>query len=1027
MMNIDAVEAAILKKDPDGVVAALSEWDEPQREAAREPFNIFMLALGLDDHVAEPCDLKPDDPAVVAKRQRDGLAAMSRKDRTYDYEMSYIARLALYGIAGLDHCVRRACVVDYRRQAAQIMADRRPPWWDQWYRAVTSGERLIEPEYWALLYERGMIPAGTFGQVAEMFLYGLPGAMASSPQATQKVMQDIEACRELVYTAARNERILYNASDWVPVIDWLRNEKLLDASRLLGAVLDALHQPFNQAERNGAVIFAKAAKASGKVLAEHQARWAGLVADIQASVAGFAVGQLAKVQEAGLLDVQEAIAALPHIFVHKPRTHAKKAVEMLAKIAEEPSHRSQAVEAITTALMHPDKDVQKAALDALDAHLQPSDGAAVESLRLHLSSVAATLQAGAEKLLARVDGGSPAEDGASVGSAAHDLAHWQQAVANVPTGIRSRLRLNEALEAAADAKIDLAAPWTTEDVRILASVAPIGPIETVEELVDVTTAAVENCECPDTAERIVSGIVRLYRERPQSFDAMTQSLRKRGCARMRDRPQRGIVGGHIGRGFVLLIGAWLGVDPDEDAFDYLTDPVQRYLAELSKRVRAGIATPLVSEATHAGGWIDPRVWVTRLIQAQADAVELFDDDLVRSLLRLTPDGRDEALAMCEPLKFPLKPMAVAALGGEVKIDNSSTPQVWITALRARDPWIDLSNHLSPEERATLPDEFKSLPDVVYPADYQWRVCERIANTAYRDLIQSWPTQEDRSEVPSQFDVIAQLLEGFQGDDDAFSKAMAQAAGAEARSKGVDFLTAALHHLPCNPGPPFFYPYLALQWPRKLDWYWCLATKGLSKRVESGSSVDEPYGRFLLPLLAQDQPVTQMAGRALWIATVSKDGNSRSAAVEAWIALIETDRTDLATLATALEEVLAGGWVKLNRIAEALAEVAAVSPLHAWVVAELLDAYLGSLEAYPRGIAPLLELLDECNQRLGRVVSDRLNAGLPQIKSGKAKSTAKSLLNRVNEVTADREAAVAAAVEARLARSCRLRNVGSRQC
>jgi hypothetical protein len=495
---------------------------------------------------------------------------------------------------------------------------------------------------------------------------------------------------------------------------------------------------------------------------------------------------------------------------------------------------------------------------------------------------------------------------------------------------------------------------------------------------------------------------------------------------MWDRPQRGIVGGHLGRGFVLLIGAWLGVEPDKDAFDYLTDPVQRYLAELSKRVRAGTATPLVSEATHIGGWIDPRVWVARLIQAQADAVELFEDDLVRSLLRLTPDGRDEALAKCEPLKSPLKPMVTAALGGEVEIDNSSTPQVWITALRARDPWIDLSNHLSPEERATLPDEFKSLPDVVYPADYQWRVCERIANTTYRDLIESWPTQEDRSITPSKFEVLAQLLGTLEGDDDAFSKAMAQAADAEARSKGADFLTAALHHLPCNAGPPCLYPYMALQWPRKLDWYWCLATKGLSKRVESGSSVDEPYGRFLLPLLAQDQPVTQMAARALWIATVSKDGTSRSSAVEAWIALIETDRTDLATLTTALEEVSAGGWVKVNRVAEVLAEVAAISPLHGWVVAELLDAYLASLKSFPRGIAPLLELLDECNQRLGRAVSDQLNEALQPIKSGKAKGTAKSLLNRVNEVTVDREAAVAAALEARRARSCRLRDAGGQQ-
>jgi hypothetical protein len=500
---------------------------------------------------------------------------------------------------------------------------------------------------------------------------------------------------------------------------------------------------------------------------------------------------------------------------------------------------------------------------------------------------------------------------------------------------------------------------------------------------------------------------------------------------MWDRPRRGIVAGHLGSSFVLLIGAWLGVEPDEDDYLFLTDPVQRYLAELSKRVRAGTATPLLSEATHVGGWVDPLVWVERLTRAQADGVEPFEEDLLRSLLRLTPDGRDEALAKCESLTAPLKPMATAALGGEVKIDDSCTPQVWITALHARDPRIDLSDHLSPEEQATLSEEFRSLPDVVYPADYQWRVCERRANASCLELIESWPTQEAEHEATSEAeDLMTQLLGALEDDDDdeddAFSKAMAQMADAEAESKGGDFLTAALHHLPCSPAPAYVYPYLALQWPRKLDWYWCLATKGLSKRVESGSSVDEPYGRFLLPLLEQDQPLTQMAARALWIATVSKDGNSRSAAVEAWIALIETDRIDLTTLTAALEEVSAGGWVKLNRIAEALAEVAAVSPLHAWAVADLVEAHLASFESFPRGIAPLLELLDECNQRVGRAVSDPLNRALLKIKSGKAKAAAKSLLNRTDEVTADREAAVAAALEARLARSRRLRDAGSQQ-
>ncbi len=40
------------------------------------------------------------------------------------------------------------------------------------------------------------------------------------------------------------------------------------------------------------------------------------------------------------------------------------------------------------------------------------------------------------------------------------------------------------------------------DMRVLNQAAPIEPIRTVEELVDVTASAVEHCDSPDTADRV---------------------------------------------------------------------------------------------------------------------------------------------------------------------------------------------------------------------------------------------------------------------------------------------------------------------------------------------------------------------------------------------------------------------------------------------------------------------------------------------------------------------------------------------
>ena len=109
---IEALQDAILNKDPDAVVAALADWDEDQRKAAIEPFNILMLALGFERNVIQPCSLGLDDPLVKQKRERDGIQQMFpwRKDLDksllIDYKMSYIAWLGRYALESLEGCIR---------------------------------------------------------------------------------------------------------------------------------------------------------------------------------------------------------------------------------------------------------------------------------------------------------------------------------------------------------------------------------------------------------------------------------------------------------------------------------------------------------------------------------------------------------------------------------------------------------------------------------------------------------------------------------------------------------------------------------------------------------------------------------------------------------------------------------------------------------------------------------------------------------------------------------------------------------
>lgn len=1026
---IEALQDAILNKDPDAVVAALADWDEDQRKAAIEPFNILMLALGFEQNVIEPCALGLDDPLVKQKRERDGIQQMFRwrkdldKSLLIDRDMAYIAWLGRYGLESLEGCIRLPTIPGHEAWAARIMADRQPPWWDEWYAALTGKDRdnqEIPPGYWSQLYEQKLVSADDFTAVINEFRIGLKEAMEEAPEATKLVLQDIPACRELVYSIQDQEYQLLEPKSWVPVIECLRQENLLDVKRLLESLLKALQGPLNQTERNGCLFLMQVAKVEPETLAELQAEWAGLLSDRQAVVAGFAVERLKQLEKAGLLDAREAVAALPGIFSHKPKKHAKTALDLLARIADDEQLRQEAVEAAALGLMHANKDIQSAALDLLEQHLQSDDEAAQQTITLHLETISPTLKARAAALAQSqpaIEMESESEDSTA------ELGDLESRAAALPADVRSLLRVDEAVTAAQEGRVDFSCRWSQQSVPVLTTAAPLAPIETVEELIEVTSAAVEKLDDPDTAERIVNGIMRLWYERPKSFKSMTGSLEKRACADVFNRPQRGLVGGFFGQNFSLLIGAWLGIKPDDDDYTFTQTPLHRFLLELEQRIWAEKTYPLISAATHAGGWIDPRVWVERLQTAQAEDWDVLASDLERSCLRLAPEHRTAALKTALQLKAPYQALAMVALGGDenTTIDPALPAPVWIAALRTRDPWGDVSELLSPEERSLITAEIAKLPDVIYPCDYKWTAGERLAGTSIQqNVIRAWAMQEgEQVESLSGLQFLSQMLEAIEQDGD-LSEVAKQFANAQSKPQlNYQFLSAELHDLKVYYAPAFLYPFLAGLWPMKLDWYWCLATKALAKRVESGSSVEEPFDQFLVPLFQQDRPLTLMAARALWIATVSKDGNARAMAIEVWIALAESDRLDLDLLTRALSEVMAGGWVKLNRAGEVLAEVAAVGPVQAWCVAAVLEAVLISLEPLPRNVVSLLEPLDEVSEILGRAVSPELQARLESIKSGKAKPLAKSLLGRSDSMPPARQTAVSAALAARLARAKRL--------
>ncbi len=1020
-MNIDAVQQAILKKDGDAVVTAVAKWNEKDRSEAIAPLNLLMLALGFDRHVTAPCDLQLDSPDVVAKRKADGITQMSYQMNNIDYEMLYIAWLARYAVASQKECEQYPSVPDQLERSVQIMVDRQPPWWQAWYANVTGEHSSITASFWALLYQRQMFSVQDFAAVAHIFFQQLPDTFENYPDVARRLLREIPLARDLIHQVPTVDNNLFAAKVWLPVIEWATSEALVDKSRMLAACLSALDRTSNQTERNGALILIKCINTDAKTLVDQQANLLRLVADDQPAVAGFAITQLQTLEKAKSIDAEGAIAVLPHAFNHSTKSHALNAVKLLSRLAMKESLRRQATGAVAAGLMHPNKDVQAAAIEMLQKHLQPTDEEALRIIAGSIESVSQTLRKDVEALAASSSSSvvTACEDDQHANTQAADLDSVLASASTLAKEVRQRFRIDEAIAAATHGRIDEQSGLRVVDMYVLKHAVPIEPIGTVEELVDVTAAAVEYCDCADTTDRVLSGIARLCDQRTENFEALTKPLAERACAFFMKRPNRGIVGGFLGNGFSNLIAAWLGREQDEDS-GLLRDPINRYLVEIEQMVRIGKSFALLSEATHRGGWIDPRIWVDRIRTLIESNGECFESDLVRSLLRLTPDGRSEAWQRCDDLPKKWKLLTSVALGGSVVLDDSWSANVWFSALRARDPWIDLSKEISKEEFETVPKQLLELPDVIYPSDYQWRVNSVSKSSLRRGLVSASPMKSLESAMQDldaqRAQLSKQLLNPSAASDD-LQELMSALTNLEGRQQSTGgFFTAELHQLRVYPAPGFSYPYIATQWPQKLDWYWCLATNGLSRRVESGSSVDERYSQFFLPLLDSYRPLCSMAARALWIASVSKDTNARSMAIDVWVTLINDDRCDVATLLAALAEVAEGGWVKFNRIAELMTEVSRVSPQHAYLVASILEGLLCSLDIPAKDVAKLLEPLNECCEQLGRSIGDALKQKLSPIKSGTAKATAKALCERQDSSTDSRRSAIASAIKARIDRA-----------
>lgn len=205
--------------------------------------------------------------------------------------------------------------------------------------------------------------------------------------------------------------------------------------------------------------------------------------------------------------------------------------------------------------------------------------------------------------------------------------------------------------------------------RRLAPVA-ITPIRDFDELVEALSAVIEKEEPPEEIERVLDAVSRFCGMKPDRFAALMAPL----IARAEKLP-----------GAVLspLLMAWArGTNwRPAPAFSCLMTFLNARVQEVAERAIAGRAVPLVGVPSHAGGSLDPLVFVERLrVNRTPDQL-----DLIQGLLRLSGANRREALAAAAKLPGETGKAIRYALGSGRDLAKPAGDPLWTAAAQARDP------------------------------------------------------------------------------------------------------------------------------------------------------------------------------------------------------------------------------------------------------------------------------------------------------------------------------------------------------
>jgi hypothetical protein len=980
-MNADDLEKLVLST-ADGLELARAFEGMDEKERAKLSASAQNLHRHLDEGKATSTTSEQLNSFLSTRGKETGLFGEVRSH--WNNPENRKAALAVFAVGPLSAAKKWQVRPRHNDMPAfeKIIRDRMPDWIDAWvaheldqqsasiafptlHKWVQDGicRKPKSDGYYRLfagyLMRTGFYGGTRFHGVDEAYIPPLSEQLLQAPE----LLSDIDGLFRVETEAFNTNAWLTKGAaahyeTWPEALIKLSRAKHLDRSHLLRLALDGLRLDIKQNQLSGYHKLYRAMEPTASELIDHQPDYIGLLCHPVSHVAKFALDMLTKIEKAKALQRDPFLREIGSVFANDSKSNAIAALKLLQRIVGETSQTAEPVviAAIVDALRHADPEVQAKGIEILEPYAPQLSSAHRAAIADMVVLVSASNRPALEKLLM---------------GASHDAdSRPKQLESALPIQPVGYLPLS----------------FTGSCQEVLAASAAIEPITSVDKLIDSVFHAIEVVDSPDELERIIDALSRLADQRPEDFEKRVAPLLHRLNKGQVGSNGLGSVQNKIAGAVLDLVISWasgqlhqtqvqsLEYSIPEDVFV----PMIWHLREISSRVAAHKAQPLLAAPTHQGGWIDPIVWVERLAKLAQDPSLVRCMDLRLSMLRLAPDNRPEALRLAETLGGEIGRLARFALGGRetpVKSDQTNYA-LWITAARCREPDADWSGVFA---CLALDDIW---PDSLSPAIHEWTSSHRAVHSEQM----SWKHAElkvqartaDRIDETEKRGLLAPALDAL---------------GGRTTTHWEELPTAALcrwpetkHNWSTDINSTWHVQWLAYIWPQKLDSVHMKAVKKLVLRIEEDSSNSTPNHGLLSSLFQKGRLWGEPGHLVLALSIIGKDSDVRTLAIDALIEGVESRLFDPDTFASVMVRLCEGEWVKYNRLAENLLKVAKVSELHAGALDAALQAWLPHFDLAQRNAHYVLQVLVETQAISGAPILASTREILTSLK-GKNKGTA----------------------------------------